>query len=227
MKDLSFLKNNVIAHRGIYDNERIFENTLQSIARAIKYRLIIELDVCMTNDGNIICFHDDNLNRMLHVDDEVRKINYEDISFIAKYQIPTLLQALELINGSVPVIIELKGKSKKHMLEKKVIEILDNYNGTFVIQSFNLSILKWLKKNKPEYILGYIIGKNNFKYRLFYKKFDFLNVNINLISDKQVRHIKENKFVMGYTITNKETYKEKKEVYDALVLDNVLEILDL
>jgi len=227
LKDLGFLKNSVIAHRGIYDNERIFENTLQSISRAIKYHIIIELDVILTGDGCVVCFHDDNLNRMLHVDEWVRKTTYEDLTFMSKYQIPTLDKALELINGSVPVIIELKGKSKKHLLEKKVMEILDNYNGVFLIQSFNLNTLKYLKKCREYYILGYIIGKNNFQYRFFYKKYDFLNVNINLISDKQVRHIRENKFVIGYTIDNKKTYKEKKDVYDALVLDNVIEILDL
>ena len=60
MKNMDFLKDINIAHRGIYDNERIFENTLPAFKRAIKYGYTIQLDVRLLDCGTIIVFHDKN-----------------------------------------------------------------------------------------------------------------------------------------------------------------------
>ena len=43
LKDLSFLKSEKIAHRGIFDNKRIYENTISAYDRALKYKYIIHI----------------------------------------------------------------------------------------------------------------------------------------------------------------------------------------
>lgn len=226
MKNLDFLKNIDIAHRGIYDNERIFENTLPAFKRAIKYGYIIQLDVRLLDCGTIIVFHDKNLERLLHVDQKTNHISYDELCYMSKIQIPTLDDVLELVNGDVPLLIEFKTETRKYLLEKKLVEKLDNYKGLFAIQSFNKRTVKWFIKNRPDYIIGYAVGKNNKGQELFFKKYDFLIVNAFIFKDKEIRKLQEKSLVLGYTIQTKEDYQEKIEVYDNLVLDNILEIIE-
>ncbi len=224
MKDVSFLKGQKIAHRGIYDNTRIYENTLASYKRALKYNYIIELDLRLLADGTIICFHDDSATRMFHLDDKIEKLTFDELSYMAKYKIPTFEDVLDLVKGSVPLLIELKTKTRKYLLENKVSELLDNYDGVVAIQSFNIRTLKWFYKNRPNIVIGYLVGKRNYKRESFFKKYDFLNINVNLFSDKRVRKIREDKLVLGYSIKSSEEYDKKASIYDSLICDNLLEI---
>lgn len=225
MKDLSFLKSNLVAYHGVYDNERIFENTLQAYARANKFGYIIQLDVKMLSCGTLVCFHDDNLERMLHVDHDLSKISYEELSYMAKYQIPTFEATLEAIQGSVPLIINISFPTKKNILEKKVLEIMDNYSGSFAIMSSKTKVLKWFNKNRPNFVYGYFVDQSNYRKYFLFKKYDFLNLDISLFSDKMIRKLRENKLVIGHLIKSKESYKQMRDVCDNLVLDNVLEIV--
>ena len=52
-KDLSFLKENVIAHRGVFDNKKIPENSIKAFKDAISKNYVIELDVHLTIDGKV------------------------------------------------------------------------------------------------------------------------------------------------------------------------------
>ena len=223
MKDLDFLKSNLIAYHGIYDNERIFENTLQAYQRANKFGFIIQLDVRMTGCGTLICFHDENLERMLHVDQDLLEISYDELSYIAKYQIPTLKEVLYMINGNVPLIFKIESKVRQFAVEREISNILDNYEGKFAIISDNKKTLKWFYKNKPSYVIGLVLNSSNYIKSLLYKKCDFFNMDINLYNDKYVRKLRENKFIIGELITSEEEYTHKNDVYDNLVVDNILE----
>lgn len=224
MKNLTFLKENKIAHRGLFDNNRIYENTISSYTRAIKYNYTIELDVRLLSDGTIICFHDETTDRLLHVDGKTDKLTYDELCYLSKYQIPTLNEALNIINGKVPVLIEVRSDYKKGKLESEISKILDNYQGKFAIQSFNIKTLKWFYKNRPDYIIGYLICKKNFMKDYLFKRYDFMDINILIYNDKKIRKMREDHFIIGYKICNMDEYLAKKDVYDNLVYDNLLEI---
>ena len=145
---------------------------------------------------------------------------------MAKYEIPTFESVLNLIDGKLPILIETKSKTKRCIMESKMAELLDKYNGLFAIMSFNLKSLKWFNKNRKDIVIGYMIGKKNCKSEpIFFKKYDFLNVNIKLFDDKRVRKMREDKKVLGYRVKSKEMYDLKKDVYDNLSCDNLLEII--
>jgi len=224
LKELHFLKTRLIAHRGIYDNKRIYENTISAIQRAIKHQYIIEFDVRLLSDGTCVVFHDQNMERLLHVEGNIERITYDELCYIAKYQVPTLEEVLDLVAGSVPVLIDLKTITSKRLLEKKVAIILDEYKGDFAVQSFHIRTLKWFYKNRPNYITGYLINRKNLTKNYFFKKYDFVNINIKLLSDRRVKKLKEDKMVIGYTINTKEEYALKQNIYDNLVCNNILEI---
>ena len=224
MKNLTFLKERKIAHRGIYDNVRIYENTMSSYTRALKYNYMIEMDIRLLSDGTIICFHDETPDRLLHVDGVIDKLTYDELSYMSKYQIPKFEDVLKIIDGKVPILIEVRSEYKKGKFEAKLAQILDQYNGLFAIQSFNIKTLKWFYKNRPDYIIGHLVCKKNFRKDYFFKKYDFLDINILLYSDKRIRKMREDKLVLGEKICNMEEYLAKKDAYDNLVYDNLLEI---
>ncbi len=51
--------------------------------------------------------------------------------------IPLLKEVLELVNGSVPLLIEIKGNQKIGRAESELVRLLENYQGEVAVQSFN------------------------------------------------------------------------------------------
>lgn len=221
---MTFLKGNLIAHRGVYDNKGVYENTLSAFDRAIDRRYIIELDVRMLIDGKLVVFHDEDMERLLHVEGKIEKLSYDELTYIAKYPIPTLEEVLNYVKGMVPLLIEIKTIKKRGLVESKVMELLDNYVGNYAIQTYNIKTIKWFNKNRPNTIIGYLVSKKNINKLYIFKKYDFININTNIINDKKLKIFKANYLVLGYTVETKEELDIKKNYYDNLICDNLLEI---
>lgn len=174
MKNLEFLKSNLIAHRGFH-NKEIPENSIKAFKRAIKNNYTIEFDIHLLKDNEIIVFHDDNLKRMTKLDKEVKNVTLKEIKKLklleTKEKIPTLKEVLKLINGKVPIVIELKCDNKAGLLEKELVKLLDDYDGLFCVKSFNPLTVRWFKKNRPNYIRGLLLTskKNKFIKKLMPK----------------------------------------------------------
>ena len=107
-----FLNHSIIAHRGIYNNITIYENTLESIMYASKNNLIVEIDVRTTLDNEIIVYHDEDASRLNNLKDTLNTITLNDLEYISPFHIPTLNEVLTSINGHVPIIIEIKEDNK-------------------------------------------------------------------------------------------------------------------
>ncbi len=224
IKNLNFLKGQLIAHRGIYDNKLVFENSLRAILKAVSLGYMVEIDIRLLKDGNIVCFHDDDMMRLLNVEGHIENLSYEELSYIAKYDVPKLEDVLDAINGKVPLLIELKSLTKRGLFESKVADILDHYEGEFAIQSFNIKTIKWFSKNRENFIIGYLIGKSNYKKEYFFKKYDFINCAIDILSENKLKRLRSDKPVIGYTVSTKEMLDNKRFLYDSLICDNLLEI---
>ena len=69
----------IYAHRGVFDNERIPENSLAAFQGAIRLGVGIELDIHRTADGEVVVFHDATLQRMCG---DPRRITDLKISFV-------------------------------------------------------------------------------------------------------------------------------------------------
>ena len=61
------IPNNKIAHRGVFNNTSIPENSMKAFQKAIDLNYSIELDIQFTKDFVLVVFHDDNLKRMTGV----------------------------------------------------------------------------------------------------------------------------------------------------------------
>ncbi len=147
-----------IAHRGLH-TESLPENSMGAFKNAIEHGYPIELDVRLTDDNVVVVFHDDKLGRMTGKDGYISKIssssleNYKLLDAEGKpteFTIPTFEEVLAFINGSVPILIEIKNFDSVGLLEKKTASILSGYTGQFAVQSFNPYSIKYFKDNMPD-----------------------------------------------------------------------------
>ena len=202
MKDLTFLKNNLIAHRGIHNNIDVPENSIKAFKLAIKKKYIIELDIHLLKDNTIVVFHDDNLKRMTGINKPIKDYTYEELRKISllntKYIIPTFKEVLDLIDGQVPVIVEYKYDRKAGILESESVKLLDNYKGLFCVKSFNPLSVRWFKKNRKNYIRGLLVDNkwsnkkeilsSSMILRIICKP-DFLSCKYSIINKRKVKRM--------------------------------------
>ncbi len=145
------------AHRGLH-NADIPENSLAAFKNAVEHSYGIELDVQLSKDANVMVFHDYTLNRMTGIYKKLSEVTSEELQKLTlngtNETIPTFKQVLELVNGKVPLLVELKGENLDTALCEKVADILREYNGDYCIESFNPLLIKAIKKNLPNAFCG-------------------------------------------------------------------------
>lgn len=152
-----WLANTPIAHRGLHTKDAP-ENTLAAFSNAIDKGYAIEIDVREIDDGTVIVFHDDRLSRLTDKDGYACNLKPHELCerriMGTMHTIPTLAETLELVCGKVPLLIEIKNSGKVGALERKVLNLLNNYKGEFAIQSFNPYSVEYFYKNAPHIIRG-------------------------------------------------------------------------
>lgn len=239
MKNLDFLKENIIAHRGLHNiNLGIPENSLLAFQKAIDNNYTIELDIHILKDNTVVVFHDDNLNRMTGIDKKIKNTTYNELSKLnlqnTSEKIPTLSQVLSLIDSKVPIIIEFKTDAKLGLLEKEAMKILANYKGPFAIKSFSPICIYYFKKHYPNIIrgqlsynyddskFGFIVNNllKNMAFN-FITKPDFISYKASDISNKKLIKLKQKYIVLGWTIKSKEQYVKYKNKFDNLICENM------
>ena len=151
------------AHRGLFGGE-IPENSLTAFKRAVEDGVGVEFDVHLTTDDRLIVFHDDDLDRMCGVDKLTDKCTFDELRALelsgTGEKIPSFEEVLETIGGKVPILLEIKQSKAGRNSEtcKAVAEVLKNYDGEYVIESFNPMILKTMRKLLPDVSYGQLSG---------------------------------------------------------------------
>lgn len=220
MKNIEFLKRSLIAHRGVH-NFQIPENTLPAFVKSMDKNYIIELDIHILSDNAIVVYHDHNLKKLTGVNKVIETLSYAQLSKIKidkKYTIPTLEQVMHIVDGKVPIIIEVKDVDNNFKFEEELVKLLDNYKGEFAIQSMNPFVIDWFYKNRKNYVIGLIIF-NDLNYNIlkkYTKKIDFISVY------KKQLPFKSNLLTLAWTIRNEKEYKKYKDLCDNLICENIL-----
>ena len=145
------------AHRGLWDATSP-ENSLAAFCKALEAGYGIEFDIHKTRDGQVVVFHDDTLTRMCGVEGRVEDKTLAELKELrlldTDQQIPTLDEMLALVDGRVPLLVELKGESAATGLCPLADAILSQYKGDYIIESFNPMLVRWYKKNRPDVVRG-------------------------------------------------------------------------
>ena len=238
MRNECFLTKSLIAHRGLHDvSSGIIETSIESFKLAIDKKYIIELDVHVLKDGEIVVFHDDNLYRITGVNKNISECTYNEIKDLKlkniNSYIPKLEEVLKLVDGRVPLLIEIKNNSKVGIFEENLAEILDTYKGDFAIQSFNPFVINWFKKYRPQVLRGQLAAgfkSENVIKRFFLKnmvlniftKPDFISYAVNDLSLEKVKSIRKKRLLLGWTVKTDEQKEKYIKEYDNLICENIL-----
>lgn len=150
------------AHRGLHD-ENVCENTLRAFELAVQNGYGIELDVRLTKDDHPVVFHDDTLKRLCGRDRAIREMTWKELQQVQLPDgrgIPALDDVLQLVCGRVPLIVEIKSHCiGDYAVSEKAYALLKDYNGPYMVQSFDPLQLRWLKKHAPQVIRGQLAQK--------------------------------------------------------------------
>lgn len=164
--DITPLLGRHYAHRGLHDNESDApENSMPAFRKAVEAGYGIELDVQLTRDRVPVVFHDETLDRVCGVSGKVRDYTFEELQGFAlcrsQERIPRFADVLALVDGRVPLIVEIKIHEKASVVCEKADELLRAYNGPYCIESFHPFALLWYKKNRPGVIRGQLSSNFN------------------------------------------------------------------
>ncbi len=145
------------AHRGLHGGEAP-ENSMAAFRRAVEAGCGIELDVQLSADGAVMVFHDYTLARMTGDHRKLAELTAAELKSLrlggTDEGIPTFREVLDLVDGRIPLLVELKGEDLNAALCPKVAEILRDYKGPFCLESFNPLLIREMQKHLPGAFCG-------------------------------------------------------------------------
>ena len=155
--DADIFRGCFFAHRGLHDgNVSVPENSLAAFSRAVENGYGIEMDVQLSADGIPVVFHDATLSRMCSIDrrvdsmtfDELRRLSLADSS----EHIPSFEEALQLIAGRVPLLVEIKMDRIDFNIPQKIDSLLSSYTVSYTHLSISLLIPAFSLLNSPQHL---------------------------------------------------------------------------
>ncbi len=181
-KDMKKFLDYKYAHRGFH-GEGAEENSVTAYERAIERGYGIEIDIRFSRDGELVVFHDDTLARVCGVDKKVSELTVAELKELrlgnTEETIPTFKELLELIDGRVPLLIEIKQDVGEADVASAAVRALKDYRGEYMIQSFNPKAVAVFKREMPHVVRG-ILSDNFFREREMRKPLYFFLKNLML-----------------------------------------------
>ncbi len=175
---VSFLKQQPYAHRGLHGEglhgQGVPENSRAAFQAAIDKGLGIELDVQPAAGREAFVFHDADLGRLTGETGLLAKRIAADLDLVTlkgtTETIPRLSEILNLVDGRVPILIEVKSDSPTvNGLCLGIRRVLEGYRGPIAIMSFNPEIGRWFHRHARRYVRGLVVtegGEKGWRQRL-------------------------------------------------------------
>ena len=155
-----------IAHRALHDvADGRPENSRAAIRAALAAGYGIEIDLQLSRDGQAMVFHDYDLTRLTGVSGPIQQRDAAELRAIGLIGgdegIPTLAEVLALVDGRVPMLIELKDQHGQMgvtdgRLEQAVAQELQGYAGPAALMSFNPNSVVELAARIPQVPRGLV-----------------------------------------------------------------------
>ena len=157
-----------IAHRGLHDRKAgVIENSLSAIRAAAAAGYGIEIDLQCSADGEAICFHDDDLQRLTGEPGAVREWRADALTALKLKGgegdlVPSFAQALEAA-GAAPLLVEIKRQGSEvgaGKLEFRAASLIADHlaagGGPVAVMSFDPKSVAWYHQHAPEIPRGIV-----------------------------------------------------------------------
>jgi glycerophosphoryl diester phosphodiesterase len=201
----------VVAHRGA---SRVApENTLAALKKAIEYGADYgECDVFQTKDGEIVLFHDEELERTTGKEGMIRDYTLAELKeleagswFKEEFRgepIPTLREAIRLVKGKMKLDIEIKVSGEDAGITEKVVDIIrsENLGNACMVTSFEKQVIERVKEIAPDLVTGFIFDEDH-PPGIFDGNWDYVCSKRNIVDEAFVRKAKKKgKKVLVWTV---------------------------
>ncbi len=156
-----WLTRHTFAHRGLH-SFGIPENSRAAMEAAIARGFGIECDIQMSRDSVPLVFHDWELDRLTSERGKVVDKSAADLCRLTlgetDQHIWTLADLLELVDGRVPILIEVKSLPHFAIQEActAIAKVLGSYFGPFAVMSFDARMGEWFAKHAPHHTRGLV-----------------------------------------------------------------------
>jgi len=161
-----------IAHRGLHDvRHGVIENSLPAFWAAARGGFPIELDVRLLADGEVVVYHDQDLDRLTGASGPIAGRTSAQLQGVLlsgattdddpktdDARIPLLSDVLDVVAGSTPLLIEVKNETEVGPLERAVVRTLEGYRGLYAIQSFHPASVGFWREHAPDVPRGLLSG---------------------------------------------------------------------
>jgi glycerophosphoryl diester phosphodiesterase len=143
----------------------LVENSGGALCAAVGQGYGIELDVQLSRDGEAMVFHDYDLDRLTIEQGPVAERTAAELQAIRLYVgnevMPRLSEALQMIGGRVPLLIEIKSPDRRvARLCRAVADALAGYEGPVGVMSFNPEVGGWFARHAPGVLRGLVVTES-------------------------------------------------------------------
>ena len=163
------------SHRGA--NREIFQNTLESISRAIQYDIdSIECDVWLTKDNVLVIVHGGDggdLKGFYDLPGKVPNLTWDELSTYRTIRdnltMPRLIDIMELVKNKIFLNLEIKDP-RVDLVFPLVMKLVEKFNlfDQISISSFNhlyyKKVEEYNKRHKNKIVFGFVYHANGSKF---------------------------------------------------------------
>lgn len=147
------------AHRGLHYGAVFPENSLLAFAAAVELGAGIECDLRLTADNQVVVFHDADALRICASPVRIGRTSWRNLSRlrVGEHPMPTLESLLKMVDGRVPLLLEVKVERDIWRWAPALKSALQGYHGAFGVMSFDPRVSRLMKTNMPEIRRGLVI----------------------------------------------------------------------
>lgn len=195
----------------------------------------IECDIQRSRDDWPMVFHDWDLKRLTGVNEETEMLAKDELKQIryldSDETIAALPDLLELVDGRVPLLIEIKSK-RGYGVEWTCLYVsryLAGYGGECAVMSFDPRVARWFRKHSPQICAGLVMREDEhghtqmaWQRRLAYwiAKPDFLAYHIAALPSPWVAGLRAKGLpILTWTVNSPETRERALLHADALIAE--------
>ena len=213
-----------IAHRGLWRTGGAPENSLAAFEAACAAGYGVELDVRLSADGEAMVFHDKTLERLTAEGGLMEERTAKDLQGMrilgSDQYIPSLDQVLRRIDGRALILIELKTpRGQEGLLERRVAEVISDYDGAFGLLSFNADALTWMAGHAPYWPRGLNARTAEELAAAPLCRADFLSVSLTLTDDPQVQAWRQDGQAIAWTARTPSQFQAARALVDNVIFE--------
>lgn len=222
------------AHRGLH-SLGVPENSLGAAKAAIKAGLGIECDVQRSADSHPMVFHDWEVQRLTAASGNTNDFDRSQLeSFTLDgtgEKLPSLRALLDLVAGSVPLLIEIKSKPDYDVEESclGVAKELNAYSGHCAVMSFDPRVPDWFRRSASQTLCGLVMREDQYGHTqtlaereaaLAEAKPDFLAYHVAALPNPWVERLRaEGLKILTWTVNSPEVRRTALSHADALITE--------